>query len=341
MPDLGDTPTTWGAPRRQGLLRRRQPVPLTAALAIALGLIWILDGLLQLQPAQFSSGFSVGIEMNAMAQPIAIAHLELAFGRLTSTAVGPITVLIAAVQILLGVAILTRRARRIALAVSIPWALAVWALGEGFGNVATGYAMLPTGAPGAALAYAVLAVLLLVDQRPGDDGRRKRNFGCAWSAIWLLSAGLQLGSRVPLALMLRANFNESAAGEPGMLAGLDHRLAGITGAHAIAAAALLAFVELLLACAPWMSGQRLTLIATLGVLSIFWVAGENLGSILTGSASDVGITPLLALIALGAYDTRLGSRAHPGTSPAHSLDSAPPRSRRRTTVAGATAFVES
>jgi hypothetical protein len=341
MPDLGETPTTRGASREHRLLRRRQPVPLTTALTIALGVIWILDGLLQLQPAQFSAGFPVGIEMNAMAQPIAIAHLELAFGRLTSTAVAPFTVLIAAVQLILGASMLTRRARPIALAASIPWALAVWALDEGFGNIATGYAMLPTGAPGAALAYAVLAVLLLLDQRSADGSRTRRDFGYAWSALWLLAAGLQLGSRVPLALMLRANFNESAAGEPGVLGGLDHRLAEITGAHAVAATALLAFVELLLACAPWMSHQRLTLFATLGVLSILWVAGENLGSILTGSASDVGITPLLALIALGAYDTRLESRAHPGISPAHSVGPAPTRWRHRTTAAGATAFVES
>jgi hypothetical protein len=337
MPDLGETPATRGASREQGLLRRRQLVPLTTALTIALGVIWILDGLLQLQPSQFSSGFSLGIEMNAMAQPIAIAHLELAFGRLTSTAVAPFTVLIAAVQLLLGVAMLTRQARPIALAASIPWSLAVWALGEGFGNVATGYAMLPTGAPGAALAYAVLAVLLLLDRRSGDGSRRRRDFRCAWSAFWLLAAGLQVGSRVPLALVLRANFNESAAGEPALLAGLDHRLAGITGTHAVAATALLSFVELLLACAPWMSCQRWTMFATLGVLSIFWVAGENLGSILTGTASDIGVTPLLALIALGAYDTRLGPPAHLDISRAQSLGSAPPRWRRDTT----TAFIES
>jgi hypothetical protein len=341
MPDLGEAPATQSASREQGLLRRRQPVPLTTALTIALGVIWILDGLLQLQPAQFSSGFSLGIEMNAMAQPIAIAHLELAFGRLTSTAAAPFTVLIAAVQILLGAAMVTRRARPIALAASIPWALAVWALGEGFGNIATGYAMVPTGAPGAALAYAVLAGLLLLDKRCGDDWRRRRNFAFAWAALWVLAAGLQLGSRVPSALMLRANFNESAAGEPAALAGLDHRLAGITGTHAVAATSLLAFVELLLACAPLISRRRFTLFAMLGVLVIFWVAGENLGGILTGSASDVGIAPLLALIALGADDARLGSRARPGSSRSQSLGSAPPRWLRRRTTAGAMAFTES
>jgi hypothetical protein len=279
---------------RSQTLRRRQPVPLTTALTVALGVVWIIDGILQLQPSQFSSGFALAIQMNAMAQPNAIAHLELAFGRLIGTAVAPSTVLIASVQVLLGAAMLTRRVRMPALFASVPWALAVWALGEGFGNLATGYSMLPTGAPGAALAYALLAMLLLLEHRSGDAARRRQDFCCAWSALWVLAAGLQVGSRVPLSLMLRANFNESAAGEPAVLSGLDHRLGVITGGHAAAATALLMFVELLLACGPWMSHRRLSLLATLGVLVIFWVAGENLGGILTGSANDVGITPLLA-----------------------------------------------
>jgi hypothetical protein len=326
MRGLSGIPT--GVPSRgQRLVHYRHQVPLTTALARALGVIWIIDGLLQLQPAQFSPGFALGIEMNAMAQPSAIAHLELAFGRLTSTSVAPWTVLIAVVQLLLGTAMLSARLRRPALLASVPWALAVWALGEGFGGIATGYAMLPTGAPGAALVYALVAVLLLLDQRSGDRRATRRKFACAWTALWVSAAGLQLGSHVPLSLMLRANFNEVAGNEPRVLAGLDHRLAEITGTHAIAATALLTFVELLLACAPWISRRRATLVATLVVLVIFWVAGENLGGVLTWSASDVGTTPLLALIALGAYDARISARLESRTGDDRSTRPATPRWR--------------
>jgi hypothetical protein len=283
-------------------------VVLTAALTVALAAMWIVDGLLQLQPAQFSSGFAVGIEMNAMAQPSAIAHLELAVGRLIGSVAAPSTVLIALVQLALGATMLIRRTRRLALAASIPWALAIWAVGEGFGGVATGFAMLPTGAPGAALLYAVLAALLVFDQLSPNNDRRQRNFRFVWSTLWVVAAALQLGSRVPASLMLRANFNEISAGEPGLLAGLDHRLAALTGGHAAATTALLAFVELLLACAPWISHRRLALCATLGALMAIWVVGENLGGIFTWSASDIGITPLLALIALGGCDVQVGSR---------------------------------
>jgi hypothetical protein len=272
------------------------------ALATALGVIWVSDGLLQLQPSQFSSGFAVGIEMNAMAQPGAIARLELGFGRLVTSAITPWTVLIAVTQLTLGAGILARRTRSLALVASIPWALAIWVLGEGFGGIATGFAMMPTGAPGAAFIYAILAALLVLDQRSCDGAHSKRRLRWAWSALWLLAAALQLGSRVPLSLLLRANFNEAAGGEPGVLSALDHRLAEITGGHAVVTTALLAFVELLLACAPWISDRRSTLCATFGVLILFWIAGENLGGILTWSASDVGVMPLMALLALGAFD---------------------------------------
>src|ERR1700733_7935713 len=125
MPDLSEITTARDAPRRHHLVCRRQSVPLTTALTLSLGVIWIIDGILQLQPSQFSSGLPLGIEMNAMAQPSVIAHLELAFGHLASQAVAPSTVLIASVQLTLGAAMLTGRLRRLALLASIPWALAV------------------------------------------------------------------------------------------------------------------------------------------------------------------------------------------------------------------------
>ena len=168
--------------------------------------------------------------------------------------------------------------------------------------------MVPTGAPGAALAYALLATLLVLDLRSGDDALRRRNFQCTWTALWVLAAGLQLGSRTALA-PFRANFNEAAGGEPGALSSLDHHLADITSAHAVATAVLLAFVELLLALAPWLGHERSTLLTIFGVLAVFWVCGENLGGVLTWSASDVGIMPLLALIALRGSSTRRSPRA--------------------------------
>jgi hypothetical protein len=123
-----------------------------------------------------------------------------------------------------------------------------------------------------------------------------------WSTLLVAAAAFQLSSRVPRALVLRANFNESSGGEPGFLAALDHRLANLTSTDATLATAVLVFLELLLACGPWIFSRRWALRSTLAVLAAVWVGGENFGGLLTWSASDLGIAPLLALIALGTYD---------------------------------------
>ena len=64
----------------------------------------------------------------------------------------------ALIQIALGLGILSRRFSRVALGASIVWALSVWFVGEGIGGLGAGATLL-TGAPGAALLYAVIAVL--------------------------------------------------------------------------------------------------------------------------------------------------------------------------------------
>ena len=66
----------------------------------------------------------------------------------------------AVIQLLIALAILWRRTTRLGLALSVPWALSVWWLGEGLGGVLTSGPSAVTGAPGAVILYALLAVLL-------------------------------------------------------------------------------------------------------------------------------------------------------------------------------------
>ena len=66
----------------------------------------------------------------------------------------------ATLQLLLAIGIAWRPAARLALAASVAWSVAVWWLGEGLGGVLTGSASPWNGAPGAAILYALLALLL-------------------------------------------------------------------------------------------------------------------------------------------------------------------------------------
>jgi len=290
-----------------------RPLAWTRA-AKSLGWIWVIDGLLQLQPSQFSSNFAVTIEMNSMAQPPLVAHLELLVGHFVDSHPAPWTVLIGAVQVLLGAGMLVSRSCRVALAASIAWALAVWAIGEGFGSVATGFALAQTGAPGAALVYALIAGVLLAKRSQNGAVRLRVMLRGVWTMLWLAAAALQLGSPISRSLVLRANFDEAAAGEPGILASLDHHLAGFASSHATGVTAVMVVIDVCLALLPWRSARRSALWASLGVLALGWVVGENLGGLLTWSANDVGVAPIFALIAFASFPTGNPHRKIAGAS---------------------------
>jgi hypothetical protein len=67
-----------------------------------------------------------------------------------------------AAQLALGAGLLFRRTARAALAGTIAWGLAVWWLGEGLGGILGSATSSPlTGAPGAAVLYALLVLLAL------------------------------------------------------------------------------------------------------------------------------------------------------------------------------------
>lgn len=109
---------------------------------------------------------------------------------------------------------------------SIAWALGVWWLGEGLGSVLTGSASPVSGAPGAVILYALLAVLL----RPAATDRAApfvagRAIGApAARGLWLILWGslaylaLQPAARAPRAIS--SMIADAASGQPGWLAGL-------------------------------------------------------------------------------------------------------------------------
>ena len=67
----------------------------------------------------------------------------------------------AVIQLLLALTILYPATRKAGLAASIPWAIAVWWFGEGLGGILTSPTSDPfTGAPGAVILYAFIAVLV-------------------------------------------------------------------------------------------------------------------------------------------------------------------------------------
>jgi hypothetical protein len=209
----------------------------------------------------------------------------------------------ALIQILLGVGLLTRRFTRLALGASIVWALSVWVAGEGLGGLGAGATIL-SGAPGAALLYAVIAVLAWPTRGRCGDERPSRWALPAWCSLWLLGAVLQLtdgnDSSSSLSMMLRA----AQSGAPGWIARLDRNLVRLhvpswTGAGIVAIYLLVAIWSLVPGWTRQLSVDIGVFIALVG-----WLLFQGLGDLTSGQATDPNCGPLIVLLALavvGAY----------------------------------------
>jgi hypothetical protein len=129
-------------------------------LQLALGVIWLLDAMLQFQPFMFGKDFSQMLAGSARGNPAAVAGPITWSASFIDHHVVVLNAVFATIQLLLGLGVAWRPTVRLALGASVVWALGVWWLGEGLGGVLAGTASPVDGAPGAVLLYALLAVLL-------------------------------------------------------------------------------------------------------------------------------------------------------------------------------------
>lgn len=182
-------------------------------LRIGFGLLWILDGLLQAQPAMPGGLPSQVIEPAAAGSPRWVLDLVSWAG--TSWSYHPVQAAAAAVWIQLGIGVWliasgSPRWSRLAGLVSAGWGLVVWVFGEAFGSMlAPGQSWL-MGAPGAALFYSAAGALLALPIRSYRDPQLGR--------ILLRVAGLLLiGFAVLQAWPGRGFWQGQSGGQPGSL----------------------------------------------------------------------------------------------------------------------------
>jgi len=148
---------------------------------IALGLLWFLDGALQLQHQMFTSNFATQVIAPAAQGQPAFVSGPIHFGiRLFLLHPAILNALFALTQLGLGVLILSKPTRKVGLILSVPWSLIVWVFGEGYGGILSAHTLLLMGAPGAVILYAILALAVI----PSDHGV-ERLIGKQQVASWL------------------------------------------------------------------------------------------------------------------------------------------------------------
>ena len=140
------------------------------ALQLGLASVWLLDALLQYQPVMFTRAFGQMLAATAHSNPGVVARPITWDAALVEHHAVALNAVFATIQLLLGLDIALRPLTRFALAASVAWSVGVWWLGEGLGGVLNGTANPVTGAPGAVILYALLAVLLWPADRAGSAG---------------------------------------------------------------------------------------------------------------------------------------------------------------------------
>jgi hypothetical protein len=279
-------------------------------LQAGLGVIWILDGALQFQPFMFGRGFVTQvIDPAAMGSPAGLAATVTGTGSVILAHPAVFNAGFATIQLVIGVALLFRRTARAGLAGSVVWGLAVWWLGEALGGLFSGTASPLAGAPGAALLYAVIAVLIW----PGSVLRGGRAT-VAWVILWAGFAALMFQPQVRAPGALSGTIAVQAVGEPGWLAAIDRAAASAAGtagylSSVIFAAGFAAVATAVFLPAAW---RKVILMAGMALALAIWLIGENLGGLTTGSATDANTGPLLFLLIAafwpGPWSADLGFR---------------------------------
>lgn len=263
-----------------------------------LGVIWLLDGALQFQPFMYGKGFIHVLAGLESGQPHWLAA-SIGWGaHVYASPTFLFNTLAALIQVLIGLGLLCRRTVKPAIAVSVAWAVAVWWTGEGFGMLFAGSANPLTGAPGAVVLYAIIAVIVWPNNaRPGGL-LGIRGARAAWAALWLVMAWAWL---LPANSGANATANaiRSAPGG-GWLHSLQSSVAsGATGLGA-AIAIVLAVVSAAIGVAvanDWRSRPVVALAIALNIA--YWVIGQGFGGVFyTNSATDLNSGPLFVLLAL-------------------------------------------
>jgi hypothetical protein len=271
---------------------------------IALGMVWIADGLLELQPYFFGHFVSGVIDPSAVGQPGVIAHPITWFGGLIRPYQAVFVVLAVLGEVSIGVGLLIRRTVKPALLLSFLWALNVWLTGEGLGFLFTGMTPDPlTGILGTAPLYIIAGLLVWPREARGrhsgpDFGLLgERGARLVWTALWLAAAALWLFPANAGRNAASAVF-ASAPGGAGWLSSLHSSAASLVGGSGMTVAVLLAVISAEIGLRVlWGRGTRIALLASMGISLIFWFLAEGLGGLFTGQATDIGAGPLMILIA--------------------------------------------
>ena len=290
------------------------------SIQVALGVVWLIDGLLQLQPFMFSNNFlSQTITSMASGQPGIIQQTITWAVQLARPYRIEFNALFALTQLVIGLGLIaSRRTVKPALVLSLLWTFVVWWFGEGAGMLAMGMASPLTGAPGPVLIYALIGLLVWPTNKPAtisaaSAGPLGDYWGrVGWAALWVLFAVLMLQPVNRDPDYLRSTFSTAAATSQGPFVNLNDALASAFAGRGTTAAIVLVLVMAAIGIAVYLDWQRNVFLVLGSLFGIaIWVSAEYFGGMFTGQGTDPNSGPIIVLLAAAIYAHRPGKAVRP------------------------------
>jgi len=284
------------------------------SLQVALGVVWIIDGLLKFQPALFKPAF-IGIVIRPMAigQPTLIASTINHMANFLSHEATMWVAVFGLGEIIIGAAMLSKRTVKPALVASFIWGACVYLFGEGLGMVFTGHTSPLAGAPGAVCFYILLGVMVWPKEErepnrvlAGADssaagGGLLGGTGAllAWAAIWIFEAVLWMLPANRTSDAVTNQMSATANGQPGWYAHLLHAFGHAFTGAGVSVAVILAAASILIGLGPLISRRPQVFIGLGIALALgYWVTGQGLGQLLSFGGTDPSNGPIIGLIGL-------------------------------------------
>ncbi|MGA8745970.1 MAG: hypothetical protein WB507_08900 [Solirubrobacterales bacterium] len=274
---------------------------------VTLGLIWLLDGLLQFQSFMYTHNLITQVfQPAAEGQPGIVSAPMKTFDNFYGSDLALWNTLAGEIQCAIGLGlILTRKTVKPALLISFCWAFVVWWLGEGFGGITAYTTSSPLmGAPGAVFLYAIIGVLVWPTSREAkrsaaDSGPLGDRGGLiAWTGLWVLSAILWMLNDNRAKSATHDMIAEMASASPHWLASIQNSVASSAQGQGETIAVVLAIVSLTVAIGVWTRFRLPALLVGIVISLAYWVFGQSLGGpFWAGGGTDVNSGPLFVLFA--------------------------------------------
>lgn len=311
-------------------------------LQIGLGLLWLFDGLLQFQPSMFNPYFyGMMFNMSSAAPPGWLFDIQARFWPMVLTHAVLMNAVFASLQVFLGLGLLWRRSVRLALVASVPWALAVWLFGEAAGGLFVQGANALTGAPGAALLYAVTAVMLWPRRADTENTVAAAGLwgGAAdllWVVLWLGTAALETEALNRTARYASAAVENAGTGGPAWISHSSDAVAALIGPHGPQVAFAMGVVQAATGLGIlWHRTRRAALLLGVALALFYGIVGQDLGGVMSNGfdvlgsgATDPGTAPILVIFALALWPRH--SLVESQVAPV-GLDNSSPRRKLRVT----------